>query len=134
MSVTAGDRSPSVIKAVNATFTGTGTAAIWTPASGRRVVFQGCALRASPTTALAGATPGHAICIGESLASPIVSLGAIRVAADAAGVDYGLTFLDLDFGWTFAAVDTPLLLGTYTSSTIGAGVIRVVGLVWGDES
>lgn len=133
MSSTPGDQSPSVVKQVDHQITGTGLTAIWTPVSGRKIVFQGCALRACVITALVGATPGTGIVIAENVSSPMVSLGGFRTATDAAGTDYGFVFINLATGWPFSAVNAPLFLGAHLNATIGAGVIRVVGLIWGDE-
>src|SRR5262245_13783260 len=134
MSVTPGDITPSVIKLINVTFTGTTPVAVWTPTTGRRIVFQGCSLCARVTTALVGATVGAPIVIGENINNPLHVLGIIRTATDAPGaIDYGLVPLNMNLGYSFLAADAPLYASTYGSSTIGTGVIRIHGMVWGDE-
>ena len=133
MSSTPRERAPSVVKLINSTFTGTTLVPIWTPAVGRRIYFQGCALRPVCVTALVGATVGHGPVIAENVFNPMVSLGVFATATDAAGTNYGFTWMDLENGVPFSAVDAPLYLGTHANATIGAGVIRVCGMVWGDE-
>jgi hypothetical protein len=136
MSITPNKRqfgSTSVIR-VATTFTGAAQGTVWTPGAGKRIVLKGCALRARVTTALAGATPGDAICLlDNAVATPLVSIGIIATATDAAGaVQYGLTFFNFDLGYPLAAVNNVLKVSTL--ATITTGVIAVEGFVFGDES
>ena len=56
------------------------------PAPGKAITLKGCALRCRVTTALAGATPGDAICLlDNAVATPLISLGTITTATDAPG-------------------------------------------------
>ena len=135
MSVTPNQRqygSTAIIQ-VGVPFTGTALGAVWSPAAGKRIVLKGCALRARVTTVLAGATPGdHVFLCDNAVGTPLVSLGAITSATEAAGKDFGLTAFDFDLGYPLAAVGN--ILRVTTASGIGTGVINVTGFVWGDES
>jgi hypothetical protein len=136
MSVTPNQRQygNTAVVVVATTFTGAAQAIIWTPAVGKRITLKGCALRCRVTTALAGATPGDAICLFDNaVGTPIVSLGVVASATDAPGAaQYGFTFFNLDLGYPLAAVNNVLKVSTL--ATITTGVIAINGLVWGDET
>lgn len=115
---------------VQANISGTTPFTIWTPASGNIIVFRGCALRAWVQTALVGATAGDAVQVVVGT-QPYVVLGAIRTATDAAGTDYGFTYVDCgDPGFRSTSLNPLRIL---TGNTIGTGVINISGLIWGDE-
>jgi hypothetical protein len=135
MSITPNQRqygNTSVVR-VATTFTGAAQASIWTPAAGKRITLKGCALRARVTTALAGATPGDAICLlDNTVATPLISIGVIVAATDAPGAaQYGFTFFHGELGYQLAVGN---VLKVSTLATITTGVIAVEGFVFGDES
>ena len=130
-------QSFSIVKKVDTgvVLTGNTAATIWTPATGKTVVVKYALLYAYVTTVLSGATVGDGPAIVDNaVATPLLILGRIAAAADAAGTAY--TFFasnpfKLDNGIQLAAANNVLKIGT--TATIGSGVIRVIGVVAGDE-
>jgi hypothetical protein len=130
-------QSFSIVKKVDTgtTITTTTLANIWTPATGKTVVLKYALLYAYVTTALSGATAGDGpALLDNAVASPLLVLGRIAAAADAVGTAYTFfasTPFKLDNGIQLAAANNVLKIGT--TATIGSGVIRVIGVVAGDE-
>jgi hypothetical protein len=136
MSVTPGgkDFTNTNIQKIYTTITGTTPATLWTPTTGRRLTIKGCALRASVATTLVGATPGGEILICDATnATPIFSLGVITTATDAAGKDFGFTHFECAGGYPLSAVNNALVLALAGAGTLGAGVVRLTGFIWGDD-
>ncbi len=130
-------QSFSIVKKVDTgtTITGTTAAAIWTPATGKKVVLKYALLYAYVTTVLSGATAGDGpVLCDDAVTSPLLQLGRIAAATDAAGTAYTFfasTPFKLDNGIELSAVNKVLKIGTV--NTISTGVIRVIGVVAGDE-
>lgn len=130
-------QSYSIVKKVDTstTITGTTLADIWTPATGKTVVLKFAQLYAYVTTVLSGATAGDGpALLDNAAATPLLMLGRIAAATDAAGTAYTFfasTPFKLDNGIPLAAANRVLRIGT--TATITTGVIRVIGVVAGDE-
>lgn len=138
-------------KSVETTFTTTGLGTVWTPASGKKFRLKGGFLLATVTTVLSSATPGAQIVLCDNAAtSCLVPIGAISLAANVAGTPlnvwapvtpgttvahaaYQPVSFNLGNGYLSAAADNVLKVGTNDGSSIGSGVITVVGMVWGTE-
>lgn len=130
-------QSFSIVKKVDTstTITGTTLANIWTPATGKKFVLKYALLYGYVTTNLAGATVGDGpMLLDNAAATPLLVLGRIAATTDAAGTAYtffATTPFKLDNGIESAAANNVLKIGT--TATITTGVIRVIGVVAGDE-
>jgi hypothetical protein len=123
-----------IVKRVNGTITGTTPLTIWTPEAGNRIRLFGVFLTAQITTVLAGATPFDTISVCDATsATPLWDIGKIVTATDAVGLNYGSApMASLPYGYPLAAIGN--LLVVTTAATIGTGVIRIRGFVYGSES
>jgi len=121
-----------MVKRVGGTFTGTTPLTIWTPETGNRILLNGIYLQAWVVTALVGATPFDfvGVCAGTN-STVLWDIGRIASATDAAGISYGYFPISFPGAYAFANVDSPLVVAT--GATIGTGVIRVRGFVYGSE-
>ena len=130
-------QSFSIVKKVDTgtTITSTTAASIWTPATGKTVVLKYALLYAYVTTVLSGATAGDGpALVDDAVATPLLQLGRIAAATDAAGTAYTFfasTPFKLDNGIQLSAANKVLKIAPI--NTIGSGVIRVIGVVAGDE-
>ena len=127
----------TVFKQVVATsFTGTTFATLWAPATGKKFKLKGVSLQLGISTTLAG-SPSDLVALFDNAnnnstavtACPLVNLS--LAGTNAAGTSFGTIQFFLREGYTSAAINNTLRIGSY--GTIGAGVIRVVGVVFGDE-
>lgn len=116
--------------AVNTTFTGTGLISVRTPAKGRSIIVRAWHLAIVVDTQLAASTGITILFYDGTTASP--GPGLAYFPAKAQMGDGRLAYQDQFDGFVSAANDTVLKLGA--SATIGAGVIRVSGVVYGEES
>lgn len=132
-------RSADFFLQVNLTITGnissTGSMGVlWTPQTSRRFRLRGGELSATFTTAGTGSGIDH-LCLfndGATLASDVVwSLGAFDRASPAGYVICDRTQIYLAEGARGKSLDTVLRVGS--NATIGSGVIRVSGVLWGTE-
>jgi hypothetical protein len=146
-------RNSDTFKAVKTSFTTTGLATIWTPASGKKFVLKGGNLLATVSTVLATATPGAQIvlCDNAMATAVIQPIGVVSLAAQSIGsplnVFYPVAtagsapvasgFQPVSFlipeGYQSATANNVLKCGTHDGSTIGSGVIQITGVVWGTE-
>lgn len=130
-------QSFSIVKKVDTstTITGTTLATLWTPATGKKFVLKYALLYGYVTTVLSGATVGDGpMLLDNAVATPLLVLGRIAAATDAVGTAYtffATTPFKLDNGIESATANNVLKIGT--TATIGSGVIRVIGVVAGDE-
>jgi hypothetical protein len=114
---------------VNTTFTGTGTISVRTPAKGLRFVVRAWQLAVVVDTQLAATTGITVLFFDDSTSNP--GPGISWFAAKSQMGDGRLASQMQFDGWWSKASDNDLLIGA--SGTIGAGVIRVSGVVYGAE-
>lgn len=126
-------RYSDTFKEVSTSFTTTGLATLWTPATGKRFLLKGFNLRASLTTAASGATPGSQIVVCDNTVATrvIASLGVITSATEAVTRDFGLAMGNFGEGIPSALANNILACGC--ANTVGAGVVLIRGTVWGTE-
>lgn len=114
--------------------TGTTAATIWTPLQGKRYVLRGFSCVAVVKEVLVtGATSANALFFKDGTGATIVTT--ICPYASNAAADTILRAdcapVLLDSGIPGSVVDSPLTIAT--GNSIGTGVIRFTGVVWGVE-
>lgn len=130
-----GGTGRNVYQSFQSSITGTNTATVWTPQTGRRYVLRGFAITAVVRTVLASAS-AHALYFQDSgTGTPTVAPIGAYGATDAIGTiltgSSGPFVCQLHEGVRGSAVDTVLRVAA--GNDIGSGVIRFTGVVWGVE-
>lgn len=113
----------------NTTITASALADIWSP-SAKKFVLKGFELTAIVRAAFVAANPRILMFFDNSTATPVCSAGMAFEAAAPIGVWYA-TSRDLREGIPSATAGNILKLGF--NGSIGAGVLSVGGVVWGEE-
>lgn len=118
-------------KSVNTSFTTTGLATAWTPASGLKFVLMGWSLAINVKTVLAAGDEVQLCFVDNALATAVGP----ALAGFAANAPIGTCFL-AQFqmqagGWESATADNVLKIAA--TADVSTGVINITGMVWGRE-
>lgn len=114
---------------INGTFTTTGTLAVRTPQAGATIVVKAWQLVLMVETVLAGSAPVAVFLCEGSTSAPGPALGAFQKIAQPG--EFRLAYQEAFQGFRFSGANNSLHVGA--SASIGSGVIRVTGVVYGDE-
>ena len=113
----------------NATITGTNSHTIWDPTTGTKFRLKGYDIKVAVDTSL-DATGSVTLGLWDNSNSALVAAVAILREGAAKGERYS-DRADLREGVVSSTANNNLILQGH--STLGAGVIRVAGVVWGEE-
>ena len=122
----------TVYRAINGTITGTTALTVWDPPVGTTFVLKGYLVDAIVDTAVA-ATAGPVACYFADSADTNRVVAPIGTFLDnaAEGVALSRDVPEMSSGRRGSSATANLVITT--NATIGAGVIRFAGVVWGDE-
>lgn len=119
----------------NATFTGTNTITVWTPAAGNRAVAKRVIVCGVVDTVLAASKP-VSFYLADATTGEVVAPISAAAATAAAGTllpsDGRPVQIDLGDGCPGCAADVALVIKA--DATIGSGVVRFFGVVIGSEA
>ncbi len=128
------ERASSYYAGFNETFTGTGTIVVWTPSLGARYKVKGISIICGVDETLAAAKP-VVFYLADGTSENVVAPITIAPATAAAGSVYPTTgapiYIDLREGCIGTLANTTLVIRA--NRTIGAGVARFCGTVFGEE-
>lgn len=113
----------------NTTLTGTGSYTIWDPTSDTKFRLKGYDIKVAVDTTL---TPSGSVALGlwdNSNSTPVANIVILREGASK-GERYA-DRADLREGYLSASANNNLIVQGH--ATLGSGVIRISGCVWGEE-
>lgn len=115
--------------AVNDTFTTTGTLEVRVPQEGHVLVLKAWQLLIQVETVLAGSVPVIVFFCENDTTAPGPALAAFQKVAQPG--EFRVASQEAFQGFRFSGANNSLHVGA--SASIGSGVIRVTGVVYGDE-
>ena len=113
----------------NTTLTGTGAYTVWDPTTGTKFRLKGYDVKVAVDTTLTGT---GSVVLGfwdNANSAPVATVATLREGASK-GERYS-DRADLREGFVSSAANNNLILQGH--ATLGAGVVRVSGIVWGEE-